>query len=314
MIWVIGANGMLGSELCRQLSQKKIPFVGTGRETDITKYEVLESFLSSQESKSYLLRNLENKDSQKIKWIVNCAAFTAVEKAESEEEAARALNSAGPKNLAHIARYNGIKLIHISTDYVFDGTGSTPYTEDMPKNPLGVYGRTKSDGEDFIQQAMTQYYILRTAWLYGSGHPNFVYTMTKLMNEKSELKVVSDQRGTPTFAGDLADVIIKIIGRSDKNTESFAVKSIIPYGIYNFTNLGETTWFDFAEKIYAFGKKYKRITNECSIIPCSTAEYASHVSRPAYSVLSKEKITGALKIKIPSWDKSLEAFIKSKSF
>lgn len=313
MIWVIGANGMLGSELCRQLEKNKISYVASDKEVDITNPESIDSFITEKESESYL-GSMSEKKSSKIKWIVNCAAYTAVEKAESEPELAALLNTTGPKNIAHAARFHGIKLIHISTDYVFGGQGNIPFTEEMPKNPLGVYGKTKSDGEDEIIQAMTQYYILRTAWLYGYGRPNFVYTMINLMNSKNEIKVVNDQFGTPTFAGDLADAIIKIITKSEKNNTAFNKNTIIPFGIYNFTNLGQISWYDFAQKIYLFGKKYKRINNECQVNTCTTAEYGAKVERPAYSVLSKDKIIKTLKLKIPSWEKSLEKFIKDSSF
>lgn len=314
MIWVIGANGMLGSELCRQLKKNKIDFVSSDKEVDITNYESIEAFINQKESESYLSASLNEKKSSKIKWIVNCAAYTAVEKAEEEPKLAELLNVTGPKNIAHAARFNGIKLIHISTDYVFGGTGNVPFTEDMQKNPLGVYGKTKSDGEDEIIQSMTQYYILRTAWLYGYGRPNFVYTMVNLMNSKDEIKVVNDQFGTPTFAGDLAEAIIKIIEKSEKNNTAFNKNSIVPFGIYNFTNLGNISWFDFAQQIYNLGKKYKRITKDCSVKSCTTAEYGAKVERPAYSVLSKDKIMKELKIKIPSWEKSLEKFLKDASF
>ena len=189
-----------------------------------------------------------------------------------------------------------------------------PYTEGMEKKPLGVYGETKSLGEDAVQKEMTQYYILRTAWLYGFEGKNFVYTMTKLMNSKSELSVVNDQKGTPTNAFDLANVVIKIIQTSDNAHHLFGKNSAIPYGIYQYTNLGEITWFDFAKKIFEFGKKYGRIEANCQILPCSTEDYPTPAKRPAYSVLSKEKIQKALKVKIPNWDDSLEKFIKSNRF
>lgn len=314
MIWVIGANGMLGSEICRQLEKNKLPYVSSDLDVDITNSESIENFIREKESVSYLTSSRQAHSNSKIKWIINCAAYTAVEKAESEPELAEKLNITGPENLTHIARANNIKLIHISTDYVFGGTGNTPFTEEMQKNPLGVYGKTKSDGEDIITQGMTQYYIIRTAWLYGYDHPNFVYTMTKLMKEKDSIKVVNDQLGTPTFAGDLASVIITLIEKADRNSSSFKAKDIIPYGIYHFTNLGQTSWYDFAQKIYSFGIKYKKINNECKVLPCSTEEYGAKVERPAYSVLCKDKITKTLKIKIPSWEKSLEKYIRSESF
>lgn len=314
MIWVIGANGMLGSEVCEQLKKSKIPFIGTDKEIDITKSENIENFLKMTNSKEYLKASSIKSDILKIKWIINCAAYTAVEKAEENQELAYQLNAIAPKKIAQIAQYNGIKLIHISTDYVFDGNSKFPLTEDMKKNPLGVYGNTKSQGEDFIQNSMTQYYIIRTAWLYGFKHPNFVYTMINLMNSKDEINVVNDQIGCPTFAGDLAKVIISIIKKSNKNEKKFDTNSIIPYGIYNYTNMGEISWFDFATKIYELGKKYKRVLKPCKVLPCSSDEFNAKVKRPEYSVLSKNKISSTLKIKIPVWNKSLAKFLKSKKF
>ena len=209
----------------------------------------------------------------------------------------REQNKSYPRNIARATRKIGAKLIHISTDYVFDGTGSVPYTETMEKKPLGVYGVTKAAGEDAVEKEMTQYYILRTAWLYGFDGKNFVYTMTKLMNDRDALNVVSDQKGTPTCAMDLAAAIIKIIETSDKAPGLFGKKSAIPYGVYHFTNLGETTWFEFARRIYELGKKYARIQSDCSVNPCTTEEYPTPAKRPAYSVLDKSKIQNAFRIK-----------------
>lgn len=313
MIWVIGAKGMIGSELCKQLEKNKIPFVASDKEVDITNSVNIDTFIREQESASYL-NSITSKKSKKIKWIVNCAAYTDVEKAQTESELAYLLNVIGTKNIVHAAHFNGIKLIHISTDYVFSGIGNIPFTEEMPKNPLNVYGKTKSAGEDEIMQGMTQYYILRTGWLYGYGHSNFVYKMTDLMNSKVQIKIVNDQIGTPTFAGDLANTIIALIEKSDRNSDSFRKNDIIPYGVYHFTNLGQTSLYNFTLKIYQLGKKYKRITNECSIVPCTTAEFGATVECPAYSVLSKDKILKELKIKIPTWEKSLEKFIKDSNF
>jgi len=179
---------------------------------------------------------------------------------------------------------------------------------------LGVYGKTKSDGEDEIAKEMTTYYIIRTAWLYGFDGKNFVYTMTNLMNNKDEIKVVSDQIGTPTCAVDLANIIIKFIKKSESSKYIIGPKSAPAYGIYHFTNQGQISWFDFANKIYTLGKKHGIIKKDCVINPCSSQEFAAKVERPSYSVLSKEKISKVLKIKIPEWSDSLEKFIKSNRF
>ncbi len=316
MVWLIGCNGMLGKEISKQLAENNIPWIGTDTDVDITDAESLDNFAQSHDSATNRTGNAvaNGKIQGKISWIINCAAYTAVDKAEEDAEKAKKLNEQGPRNIARTARHVGAKLIHFSTDYVFDGSGSEPYTEDMEKKPLGVYGETKSLGEDAVQKEMTQYYILRTAWLYGFEGKNFVYTMTKLMNSKSELSVVNDQKGTPTNAFDLANVVIKIIQTSDNAHHLFGKNSAIPYGIYQYTNLGEITWFDFAKKIFEFGKKYGRIEANCQILPCSTEDYPTPAKRPAYSVLSKEKIQKALKVKIPNWDDSLEKFIKSNRF
>ncbi len=313
MIWLIGCNGMLGQEVARQLNENKFHWVGTDKEVDITNPDALEDFERKNETSSYEISNLSHSDRQ-IKWIINCSAYTNVEKAEEDVELAEKINTVGPRNIARLARKIGAKLIHISTDYVFNGKGNVPYTEDLPKMPLGVYGKTKSDGEDEIAKEMTTYYIIRTAWLYGFDGKNFVYTMTNLMNNKDEIKVVNDQIGTPTCAVDLANVIIKFIKKSDSSKCIIGPKSAPAYGIYHFTNQGQISWFDFANKIYSLGKKHKIITNECVINPCTSQEFAAKVERPAYSVLSKEKISKTLKLKIPEWSDSLEKFIKSNRF
>ncbi|MCQ2576690.1 MAG: dTDP-4-dehydrorhamnose reductase [Treponema sp.] len=311
MIWLIGCNGMLGKEVAKQLDEGKFNWIGTDKEVDITDPTALADFEKSVESSSYLKTDTLDKH---INWIINCSAYTNVDKAEEDTELATKLNTEGPLNIARLARRIGAKLIHISTDYVFNGNGTSPYTEDMPKDPLGVYGKTKADGEDLIQKEMNQYYILRTAWLYGFKGKNFVYTMTNLMNSHDSIKVVNDQKGTPTCAVDLAAVILKIIEKSDKATEAFGKHSAPSFGIYHFTNGGETNWHEFACEIYKLGKKHNRITQTCTVNPCTTEEYGAKVQRPAYSVLCKEKICKELKIKLPDWKVSLEKFIKSDNF
>lgn len=287
MVWIIGSNGMLGTELCRLLKESKIDFEGTDRSVDITDFGVLEAFSAGK----------------KFDFIVNCAAYTAVDKAESDESLARKLNADGPRNIARLAKKTGAKLIHISTDYVFDGTASSPLIEDLPVRPIGVYGITKALGEKAVQEETSEYYILRTAWLYGWDGKNFVYTMIRAMNSHPAVKVVNDQKGTPTFCADLADVIIRIIQKN------------IPYGIYHVTDEGETTWFDFACEIKSQAEKAGFITNKsCKVNPCATSEYPTPAKRPAYSVLCKRKIQDALGIKLPEWKESLRIFLDSPDF
>lgn len=289
MVWLIGCKGMLGTEIARQLKNSNIDYIGTDIDVDITKLEVLEDFANKN---------------PKIDWIINCSAYTAVDKAEDDKDFANLLNNIGPKNISSVAKKINAKMIHISTDYVFDGTGNIPYTEDMDVKPIGVYGQTKADGEKSVIDSGCEYYIFRTAWLYGYDGKNFVYTMLKLMESKQALSVVSDQKGTPTFAGDLANCVIKTI----------TSKNQIPCGIYHCTDLGEITWYDFACEIYKQGKATGKLSNECKINPCSTDEFPTKAKRPAYSVLSKEKIQQALGIALPMWNESLNVFMNSPLF
>jgi len=288
MIWVIGCKGMLGSEICRQLSERNVQYVKSDIDVDITDINAIEEFDRVWS----------------VTYIINCAAYTAVDKAECDVELATKLNDVAPGNIAKVAKKIGATVIHISTDYVFDGCGDTPRTEDMPVAPIGVYGVTKAAGEKSISDNTDKYYILRTAWLYGWAGKNFVYTMIKAMNTHDSVKVVNDQKGTPTFAGDLADVILKII--FDKK---------IPYGTYHVTDLGEITWWDFTNEIKKQGMECGYVTNaNCTVNPCTTAEYPTPAKRPAYSVLSKDKIQKTLDITLPEWKKSLSKFLTSDLF
>lgn len=316
MVWLIGCKGMLGCEISKQLTEKKIPWIGSGIDVDITSSEELSKFASSHGAGANTTGLTVSRGTvpEKIDWVINCAAYTAVDKAEADVDLAERINADGALNIARVTRQLGAKLIHISTDYVFDGKTAIPYTEDSPKCPVSAYGRTKALGEDYISKEMTQYYILRTAWLYGFDGGNFVYTMTKAMNANERVTVVSDQKGSPTCAVDLAAAILKIIETSAKAKSLFGKNSALPYGIYNFTNLGEASWFDFARKIYEFGKKFDRIKSDCEVVSCSTDEYPTAAVRPVYSVLDKSRIQSLLKIKIPSWQESLEKFIKSDRF
>lgn len=304
---------MLGAEFCRLLEKNKIQFVGTSSDVDAREYSALKAFADKWETDNYMEAH-KNGTAGRIQWIVNCSAYTAVEKAESDKEAAKALNVDAARNIARTAREIGAKLIHISTDYVFNGRADSPYNEDDAKSPLGVYGQTKSDGEDEIQKLMTQYFIIRTSWLYGFNRPNFVYTMAKLMNTKEEIKVVNDQIGSPTFTADLAEAMLMIIKNCEKAGTNIFSKEKVPYGVYHFTNEGKCSWFDFALEIQRLLKKYKLISNDCKVNSCTTQEYGAKVERPAYSVLSKEKIKAALKTKIPKWQDSLDRFIKDERF
>ena len=293
MIWLIGCKGMLGTEVSNQLDKNNFSWIGTDREVDITNYESLEDFANKNSSSD-----------NKIDWIINCAAYTAVDKAEEDVEMAQKLNALGPKNIATLCKNIGAKMIHISTDYVFDGTASEPYTEEIPYKPLGVYGVTKADGEKEVLSILPEdSYIIRTAWLYGFYGKNFVFTMINLMNTKDKISVVSDQFGTPTNAQNLANVICTLINKSTSEN--------IPSGVYHCTDLGQTNWYEFAKEIHHFGIKYGKITGNCVVNPCTTEEYPVKAKRPAYSVLSKDKLMKNLNISLPEWKQNLEEFIKN---
>lgn len=285
MIWLIGNKGMLGSELSEAFERAGIQAVGTDREVSILDKAALAAFASGK----------------KIDWIVNCAAYTAVDKAEDEPELCRALNAAGPGNIAALAELIGASFLHISTDYVFDGNGTRPYREDDPTGPTGVYGRTKEEGERAALAACRRTVIVRTAWLYGKHGPNFVYTMLRLMKERDAVGVVADQRGSPTWARDLSEAIVKITTTPQPT-----------YGIFHFTDEGETCWHEFALEIQKLGRESFLLEKGCSVNALTTAQYPTKTRRPPYSVLSKEKITAVYGIIPPDWRDSLSRFLREE--
>jgi len=287
MIWLIGCKGMLGRELSIILEESGLPFSGTDSEVDITDMSALENFIKNKS----------------FNWIINCAAYTAVDKAEDDTDLCNRINVLGAENISICSKKIGARFIHISTDYVFDGKGSVPYKEDDLTNPIGVYGLTKRKGEILVLENNPNSYIIRTAWLYGIYGNNFVKTMIKLMNEKNELKIVDDQRGSPTWAFDLALVISNLIQKSMSNV-------IFPFGIYHYTNEGNITWYNFACEIFSAGKEIGLINNECKLIPCTSMDYPAKVKRPAFSVLDKNKIKNIFDISIPDWKESLKEYLK----
>lgn len=233
----------------------------------------------------------------KPNYCINAAAYTAVDKAESEQDKAISINIIGPRNLAATCKENNTILLHVSTDFVFDGNKSTPYSEEDIPNPTGVYGQTKLDGEKAIQEAFNKYYIIRTSWVYSQFANNFMKTMIRLGSERDSLSVVNDQIGTPTNAVDLAEALVKIICHTER---SRSVSSTISnFGIYNFSNEGHCSWYDFAKKIF----EVNNITIDLSPIP--TTSYPTPAKRPAYSVLDKSKIRKAFDLQINNWEDSL---------
>jgi dTDP-4-dehydrorhamnose reductase len=291
MIWLIGNKGMLGTELSRVLDQRGLAHTGTDREVDITDPAALRRFAEQQAKKTPLT------------WIINCAAYTAVDKAEDDRDTCRRLNVEGPGNIACAAGKIGARMLHISTDYVFNGKGTRPYREDDPTDPIGVYGLSKRDGEEAILAHSDAAYIIRSAWMYGQYGNNFVSTMLRLMAGRDTVRVVNDQRGSPTWANDLANTVADLILRSDRGD--------LPYGIYHYTNGGDITWFEFAKEIYAQGRALGLLIQDCAVVPCTSAEYPAKVTRPAYSVLDKSKIQRALGISLSPWDTSLRRFLET---
>jgi len=281
-ILVTGANGQLGNELRIVSRGSADHYIFTDvDELDITDLEAVRRMVSEQ----------------KVNVIINCAAYTNVDKAEDEPNQAELLNAKAVENLAvAINEANGL-LVHISTDYVFGGERyDSPIKEDQKPSPTGVYGLTKWHGEQAIERVGCQSIIIRTAWLYSEFGKNFVRTMLQLTAERPQLKVVNDQIGTPTNALDLAKVIVGIL-----ESRQFEGNT----GVYNYTNEGRCSWFDFAKRIAELAGH-----TECDIQPCSSSEFPSKVKRPAYSVLDKTKIKRVFGVEIKGWEESLEEFIK----
>lgn len=233
--------------------------------------------------------------------IVNASAYTAVDKAESDVEMAKAINTDGARNLAIAASQNGARLVHVSTDYVFDGMGCLPYKPDSETSPNSVYGHTKLDGENAVIEACPDAIVIRTAWVYSAHGNNFVKTMLRLMEERDELGVVADQIGTPTWASNLAEACL-----------NFAVSEVLPESsnVYHWTDLGVASWYDFAKAIYEIGHTEGLITAGCDIKPIETADYPTPAKRPAYSVLDKKSALNILGVDGQYWRDALQEMIK----
>lgn len=287
-VLVTGANGQLGSELRRATADHNdiLNFIFTDvAELDITDIQAVDEFVKNN----------------KIRYIINCAAYTAVDKAEDDTELCYKINKDAVRNLGIAAANNQAKVIHVSTDYVFDGTGSRPYTESYQVCPKSVYGKSKQEGESALLEACADSIIIRTAWLYSIFGNNFVKTMIKLGKERESLNVVADQTGTPTNAADLAKAIVKILDYSEANSHFKA-------GIYHYSNEGITTWYDFTKAIH-----HDAGITTCKVNPISTDQYPTRASRPQYSVLDKSKIKAAFGIQIPQWEDSLRVCIAELS-
>jgi len=282
MIWLIGNRGMLGTDVDAALKAAGLRYCFSDMDVDIRDIDTLRGFAQGKG----------------IRWIVNCAAYTAVDQAEEEADRAFGINAEGVRNIAIVSREIDATLVHVSTDYVFSGDKDGVYTESDETGPMGVYGRSKLEGELYIAENLDKYFILRIAWLYGKHGKNFVYTMLRLFGERDEVRVVADQWGSPTWSKDVAEVIVKIIADGRDR-----------YGIYHYTNEGRTNWFEFAREIYHLAKEYGIIDREVRILPIRTDEYPTRAKRPGNSYLSKEKVKKVFGVPLPDWKISLKEYI-----
>lgn len=278
-ILVTGSRGQLGNEI--QLTAKQYPennyFFTDIQELNITNKADIAEFVNTNN----------------INIIVNCAAYTAVDKAEDDIDLCYAINYDAVKNIAEVALEYGLRVIHVSTDYVFDGTNYIPYTENETVCPKSIYGKSKLDGEQVLAEVCKESVIIRTSWLYSSFGNNFVKTMIKLGTERDELRVIADQVGTPTYAADLAAAILQIA-----DSENFTP------GIYHYSNEGVCSWYDFTKAIHRLARV------NCKVQAIETKDYPTRASRPHYSVLNKTKIKTTFNIQVPHWEESLEKCIE----
>lgn len=290
VVLVTGGNGQLGNEL-RTLAGKSS---NSYYFSDVVPADGVQTLMLDITDREQVEKTVAQLG---VDCIVNCAAYTNVEKAEEQEDLAYLLNAQAAGNLAHAAAAHGALLVHVSTDYVFDGQSCVPYTEDCPTQPTGAYGRTKLEGEKAVIESGCRYLIFRTAWLYSPYGNNFVKTMRRLTAERDRLNVVFDQVGTPTYAAHLALAIFDVIenGKAAGNE-----------GIYHFSNEGVCSWYDFAVAIARMSGNVS-----CSISPCHSNEFPSKVKRPAFSVLDKTRYKNTFNMDVPYWTDALEECISA---
>lgn len=276
-VLVTGVNGQLGYDVVKELEKREHQAVGVDRERmDLT---------SSKQIKECI-------ETVKPEAIIHCAAYTAVDKAEDEEELCRRINAIATKEIAEYAKVLDIPMIYISTDYVFDGTKDGEYTEEDIPNPINVYGKTKYEGERYVQELLEKYYIVRISWVFGENGNNFIDTMLRLSKDRDEINVINDQLGSPTYTKDLALLLVDMI-ESNK------------YGIYHATNEGYCTWYEFAKEIF-------KVANiDIKINPICTSEYPTKATRPMNSKMSKNKLSKNEFNKLNNWKESLEKYINN---
>lgn len=284
-IWLTGAKGMLGKQIASVLEHQGMPFIGTDMDVDITDRDAVHMFV----------------DSHHPSWIVNCAAYTAVDRAETDREKAMMINGQAVANLAEAANRVGATVIHFSTDYVFDGNAETPYGESDRVNPISVYGETKLAGEQALMNVSDQYFIIRISWLYGVFGSNFVETMLRLMNKMDEISVVADQLGSPTYAGVLAENVITLMKSSDQQ-----------FGLYHYQDEGRISWYGFAREIKRLGLQHGFLKRDCRIAPVTSDQFVREATRPAFSVFNTESVREKLHFSVKSWKENLEQYFEEK--
>lgn len=273
-VLVTGGNGQLAAcikDVCVDKSELEVTYTSVS-DLDITNKQQVDQFFAKHN----------------FDWCINCAAYTAVDQAESDIDLARKVNKDGAKHLAEACKAHQVKLIHVSTDFVFDGKSTKLYSEEDKTNPLGIYGLTKREGEQAIAETFGDYFIIRTSWLYSEHANNFMKTMLRLAESRTELSVVADQIGTPTYATDLAEVMMKIVTENSSD-----------FGLYHYSNEGVASWYDFAYAIFELQK------TSIHLSPIKTVEYPTPAERPKFSVMDKAKIKQTFKIEIPHWRSSL---------
>lgn len=282
MVWLVGNRGMLGADVEELLRKGEFTYVATDIDLDITDRRLVQAFVCREQPS----------------WIINCAAYTDVDKAEDEENVANKINVQGVRNLGLAADLVNAAVVHISTDYVFDGESDSAYCETDTTNPIGAYGRTKLEGEAALCKVTSRCFIVRTAWMFGIHGSNFVATMLRRFKEQSEVRVIADQRGSPTFSRDLAEFVLHLVRNNADQ-----------YGIYHYTNEGMTTWFDFATAIYINAVERKLVKHRVAIVPTTTEQYPTRARRPRNSVLSKDKIKSTFNVTILPWEDALGRYL-----
>lgn len=286
-ILITGAGGQLGSELCAQLLAGESPL---GELPALYKGSRVLPFTAGQLDITDELAVIRTLRSEQPELVINCAAFTNVDACEGDERKAYAVNAQGPEYLARACAQLNAKLLHISTDYVFDGTAKTPYTEEDVCHPMSVYGKSKLAGERLVEARCPRAVIVRTAWLYGGTGVNFLKTILRLANERDSICVVNDQIGCPTLVGDLAYAILRL-------------NAAAPFGTFHITGAGQCSWYDFAKEIVRLSGL------ACQVNPCTSAEFPRPAPRPAYSVLSNEKLSRTIESPMRPWQEALAQFM-----